>query len=152
MSQTGETPEFNLWTGPWIGLLRPDGGRVRTGIRDCILASHRHVGLYDPSPLVVAGIHRLLVAVLQAALEPRTVGDLQALAGAGAFPDAPLDAFGERFRKRFGLFFAHGALPAERGHAAPSGQGRRPEECQPADHGNVGHQRSGPLSPRSPAG
>jgi CRISPR system Cascade subunit CasA len=96
-------PSFNLWTEPWITLEGP-GGLSRHGIRSALLHAHEHTAVYDPSPLVVVGIHRLLVAILQDSLHPADPASLEQLWQDGAFPAAEIDAFGERYVDRFDLF------------------------------------------------
>ena len=64
------SPSFNLWNEPWIGLER-DGKMTQHSICDTLLNAHDYVAIYDPSPLVVVGIHRLFTAILQDALNPQ---------------------------------------------------------------------------------
>ncbi|MCB0109796.1 MAG: type I-E CRISPR-associated protein Cse1/CasA, partial [Caldilineaceae bacterium] len=58
-------PTFNLWTEPWITVETYDGGTVLTSIFDVLLNAHTYKDIYDPSPLVIVGIHRLLTAIVQ---------------------------------------------------------------------------------------
>jgi CRISPR system Cascade subunit CasA len=99
-------PAFSLWTEPWITLERPDGGTDRLGIEQTLLQAHECISIYDPSPLVVVGIHRLLVAILQAAIDLNKQSDLNKLWKAGQFPDKAVKAFGARHVERFDLFSA----------------------------------------------
>mgnify|MGYP005840532069 CR=1 FL=1 len=99
-------PAFNLWTEPWIGLERPDGTFEQKSIREALLQAHEYMAIHDPSPLAIVGIHRLLVAILQAALGPRTPGDCRRICEAGSFPHGPIEAFGASFSARFDLFSA----------------------------------------------
>ncbi len=94
---------FNIWMEPWITVERP-GGVARCGIEHALLHAHEYIAIYDPSPLVVAGIHRLLTAVLQAALDPQRRADLRKLLAAGCFPPTQIAAFGKQFARRFDLF------------------------------------------------
>lgn len=61
-------PSFNLWYEPWIDLECLDGSIERVGIGPALLEAHRYRAIVSHSPLEVAGIQRLLVAVLQDAL------------------------------------------------------------------------------------
>ena len=70
------SPSFNLWSEPWIALER-DGLMTQYSIRDVLLNAHNYFAIYDPSPLVVVGIHRLLTAILQDALNPQENHDLE---------------------------------------------------------------------------
>jgi CRISPR system Cascade subunit CasA len=74
------------------------------GIATALLEAHRYTAIYDSSPLVVVGIHRLLVAILQAALNPQKDADLFALWKAGRFPEGPIQDFAAQYDQRFDLF------------------------------------------------
>lgn len=97
-------PTFNLWTEPWITLERPDGGIERQGIEQTLLRAHEFAFIYEPSPLVVVGIHRLLTAILQDAIAPRRPPDLKKLWQAGQFPAEVVREFGGQYAGRFDLF------------------------------------------------
>ncbi|MSP12930.1 MAG: type I-E CRISPR-associated protein Cse1/CasA [Chloroflexi bacterium] len=107
MSSNGTTvlpPSFNLWTEPWIPLERADGEVERHGIEQTLLQAGTFTGIYHVSPLVVVGIHRLLVAVLQASIHPREPPDLKRVWQARAFPAQAVAEFGKQFAARFDLF------------------------------------------------
>ena len=95
---------FNLWSAPWITLEQLDGTLVRGGIKEALLHAGEFRAIYDPSPLVIVGIHRLLTAVLQDALDPQRPRDLAGLWQAGRFSEAVLKPFGERYARRLDLF------------------------------------------------
>ena len=99
-------PDFNLWTEPWITLERPDGTTERRGIAQTLLHAHEYQSLYASSPLVIVGIHRLLMAILQAAFDPRKMADLRALWKARRFAESPIQTFEQQYADRFGLFSA----------------------------------------------
>ncbi|MGD9101521.1 MAG: type I-E CRISPR-associated protein Cse1/CasA, partial [Anaerolineae bacterium] len=102
MTQSSEPlPTFNLWTEPWITLERLQGGTERQGIEQTLLRAQEFAFIYEPSPLVVVGIHRLLTAILQDVLRPRHLSDLVELRRAGQFPVEDVRAFGERYAGRF---------------------------------------------------
>jgi CRISPR system Cascade subunit CasA len=103
---SGEIPSFNLWTEAWITLERLDGTTERCGIADALLHAHEYGAIYDPSPLVSAGIQRLLVAILQGALNPQHGADIKKVLAAGCFSQAKINAFGKEFAHRFDLFSA----------------------------------------------
>ena len=105
MAETPETgPSFNLWTEPWITLERREGGRDEVSVEQALLGAQDYAAIHEPSPLVVAGIHRLLVAVLQGALDPRRPSDLHKLWDRGRFPESAVKEFGKRYGERFDLF------------------------------------------------
>ena len=96
-------PSFNLWTEPWISL-EGDGAVKQHSIRDALLNAYDYVAIYDLSPLVVVGIHRLLTAILQDALNPRENNDLEQLWKDGRFPPDKIKRFEEQYADRFDLF------------------------------------------------
>ena len=61
---------------------------------------------YDPSPLTVVGIHRLLSAILQSIYDPQSLDDIAELLEQGRFEQFRLDAFGTQYGARFSLFDA----------------------------------------------
>jgi len=97
------SPSFNLWNEPWIGLER-DGKITQHSIRDALLNAHDYVAICDPSPLVVVGIHRLLTAILQDALNPQENDDLEQLWKEGKFPVENIARFEKQYADRFDLF------------------------------------------------
>lgn len=105
MTQPNEPiPSFNLWAEPWIVLETPDGALEMHSIRDTLLNAHEYMAIYDPSPLVVVGIHRLLVAILQDTLNPQENRDLEDLWTHGKFPADKIQTFGKQYADRFDLF------------------------------------------------
>jgi CRISPR system Cascade subunit CasA len=104
MSEPPKEVHFNLWTAPWITLERSGGGIEQLGIAATLLRAQEFTAIYDPSPLVVAGIHRLLTAVAQAIYNPQRPSDLKALWHAERFPADGVEAFGARYAGRFDLF------------------------------------------------
>jgi CRISPR system Cascade subunit CasA len=106
MSQA-EGSSFNLWTEPWITLEKPDGTLAQVGIKEVLLQADGFRCLYDPSPLVVVGIHRLLTAILQDAIDPRYPSDLRYLWEAGGFPGPAIRDFESQYAHRFDLFAAN---------------------------------------------
>jgi len=95
---------FNLLDEKWIPVRFPDGTRDELGIRDALLRSKEIAVIEDPSPLVVAGLHRFLLAVLYRALEgPADPEQAQTLFDEG-LPAARVTAYLEKWRERFWLF------------------------------------------------
>ncbi len=101
-----EASSFNLWMEPWITAETTAGATETVGIEALLLDAGRYRALYDPSPLVVVAVHRLLVAVLQDALRPQRKRNLLALWQVEAFPAEAIRAFGRQFGPRFDLFAA----------------------------------------------
>ena len=95
---------FNLIDEKWIPVRFPDGTRDELGIRDTLLRSREIAAIEDPSPLVVAALHRFLLAVLYRALEgPIDIDQATALFKAG-LPGEKIKAYLEKWRGRFWLF------------------------------------------------
>ena len=100
------TATYNLWNEAWIGLECRDGRIERAGIGQVLARAHEYLSIYDPSPLVVVSIHRLLAAILQAALKPQSKRYLELLWEQGRFPEPAVEAFCEQYAGRFDLFSA----------------------------------------------
>lgn len=95
---------FNLIDEPWIPVRFPGGHREELGIRDALLRSKEITAIEDSSPLVVAALHRFLLAVLYRALEgPTDIDEAQALFRSG-IPGDRVVAYLEKWRERFWLF------------------------------------------------
>jgi CRISPR system Cascade subunit CasA len=119
-------PQFNLWRVPWIRATRLDGSVAELGIDECLTTAHTLYALHDPSPLVVAGTHRLLTAILQAIYAPESLGDIEALLANGHFDAARLEAFAEQYVERFELF--HPAAPFLQTGDVPLDAWQKPEK------------------------
>lgn len=98
------TASFNLWREPWIRVMALDGTRHSLSIEDVLLQAHTLKALYDPSPLTVCGVHRLLAAVLQAMCKPRELADIGEVLDEGHFAPAEIRLFATQHASRFDLF------------------------------------------------
>jgi CRISPR system Cascade subunit CasA len=97
---------FNLIDEKWIPVRFPDGRRDELGICDTLLRSKEIAAIEDPSPLVVAALHRFLLAVLYRALEgPTDINHAKTLFKEG-LPGKKITAYLEKWRSRFWLFDA----------------------------------------------
>ncbi|MFQ5510030.1 MAG: type I-E CRISPR-associated protein Cse1/CasA [Leptospirillia bacterium] len=95
---------FNLIDEAWIPVRFPDGARAELGIRDTLLRAREIAAIEDPSPLVVAALHRFLLAVLYRALEgPTDIDEARALFRDG-LPGEKVTAYLETWWERFWLF------------------------------------------------
>ena len=96
--------QFNLIDESWIPCTMLDDTRMTLGLHE-VLAKAQYVGeIGGDSPLVVAALHRLLIAVLHRNLciaDPRAWG---ATWEGGAFDIEKLDGYFQRWRGRFDLF------------------------------------------------
>ncbi|MEQ1439992.1 type I-E CRISPR-associated protein Cse1/CasA [Fontimonas sp. SYSU GA230001] len=95
---------FNLIDEPWIPVRFPDGTRAELGVKETLLRANDIAVIEDPSPLVVASLHRFLLAVLYRALEgPTDIDQAKSWFKAG-LPADKIGAYLERWRNRFWLF------------------------------------------------
>ncbi len=105
-----EPPTFNLWSEPWltvewqISAKRPLPTLSTLSLQEALSQAHDIHALYEPSPLVVAAVHRLLVAILQDIYQPQHPPDLVAIWQNGRFHLDKLAEFGNRYANRFDLF------------------------------------------------
>lgn len=83
---------------------RPDGSLDELSIIQTLMEAPAIRALYEPSPLDIVAVHRLLVAILQAAFRPQGVADLAAIWRSGRFATAALHTFAETYAHRFDLF------------------------------------------------
>lgn len=98
--------KFNLVDEEWIPVRFLNGDRCELGISDTLLRSREIAAIEDPSPLVVAALHRFLLAVLYRALEgPTDPAQAKELFRQG-LPDVKIAAYLEKWRDRFWLFDA----------------------------------------------
>lgn len=95
---------FNLIDEPWIPARLLNGDRVEFGVRNTLLQSREIAAIEDPSPLVVAALHRFLLAVLYRALEgPSSLEQARTLFRQG-LPGARIGAYLDTWQERFWLF------------------------------------------------
>ncbi|MHB8092139.1 MAG: type I-E CRISPR-associated protein Cse1/CasA [Syntrophales bacterium] len=96
--------KFNLIEESWIPVRFLDGRRDELGISDALLRSREIAAIEDQSPLVVAALHRFLLALLYRALEgPTDIEQAKALFKAG-LPHDKITAYLKKWEDRFWLF------------------------------------------------
>ena len=96
-------PTFNLITEPWIPV-REGGALKLVNLEQALLNARQYARIEDPSPLVTASLHRLLLAVLHRALEgPEDARQAAEWYGSG-FDTEKMRAYLERHLNRFDLF------------------------------------------------
>ncbi len=95
---------FNLIDEKWIPLRFPDGTRRELGIRETLVRSKEISEIEDPSPLVVAALHRFLLAVLYRALEGPTDIDQARVLFKEGLPGDRITDYLNKWRDRFWLF------------------------------------------------
>ncbi len=101
-----EVPSFNLWSEPWITAETPQGALETVSIETILARAQEYRTLFDPSPLVVVSIHRLLVAILQDMFNPQKKRHLINLWEADTFPPEKIEQFGTEYAHRFDIFSA----------------------------------------------
>ncbi len=98
------TDSFNLTTRPWIPCEFLDGRNAELSTRDVLAEAHRIRAIVDPSPLVLAVLHRHLLAVLHRSYEgPKTMAEWREIVGAAHFEAARVDRYLEMVRDRLDL-------------------------------------------------
>lgn len=99
------TSRFNLIDGAWIPVRFPGEMQpVELSLRDTLLRAKDIAAIEDPSPLVVASLHRFLLAVLYRALEgPTDIDQAKGWFKAG-LPADKIEAYLAKWRERFWLF------------------------------------------------
>lgn len=97
-------PHFNLIDEPWIPVRYPDGRSGELGIRETLLTAACIAEIQDASPLVVAALHRFLLAVLYRALEGPTDGQQARAWFKGGLPTERITSYLARWAHRFDLF------------------------------------------------
>lgn len=105
---------FNLIDEKWIPVRFADRTRDELGIRDILLRAKEIASIEDSSPLVVAALHRFLLAMLYRALEgPTDIDQAKALFKEG-LPSERITVYLEKWRDRFWLFdekYPFGQIP-----------------------------------------
>lgn len=96
-----DSPMFNLIDEPWIPCIRKSDEKAELNLREVLLNAHELRGIYGESPLVVASIYRLLLALMYSVYgNPSTPSWRklwQAQENAGEKVNAYLDEWHERF-------------------------------------------------------
>ncbi len=96
---------FNLTTQPWIPCEFMDGQRAELSTRDALVEAHRVRTIADPSPLVLAVLHRHLLAVLHRAyVGPTTMNEWCVIARSGRFEADHVERYLSGVRDRMDLF------------------------------------------------
>lgn len=98
--------KYNLIDEKWIPVRFTDGTRdeIGLGIRDTLLRAKEIAAIEAPSPLVVASLHRFLLAVLYRALEGPTDPDQVMALFEKGLPATKIINYLNKMRPRFWLF------------------------------------------------
>lgn len=95
---------YDLVDEPWIPCIHADGTVVDLSIRQVLTEAPDLREISDPSPLVTAALHRLLLAILHRTHGPATMREWAEIWEAGAFDAARLDTYLDGQHDRFDLF------------------------------------------------
>lgn len=98
-------PRYDLRTEPWIGVTDLGGRPRKVGLREVLLSAHELRAVVDPSPLVVAALMRLLVALGYRVVDgPADEVAWAALRDAGRFDPDAIERYLDRVGDRLDLF------------------------------------------------
>lgn len=100
------TQSFNLLNSPWVPCVQQDGTLAELSLRDVLVRAHALRELSGESPLIVAALYRLLLAVLHRVFGPASLQQWERLWQAGQWDATELDAYFDRWQNRFDLFDA----------------------------------------------
>lgn len=127
---------FVLADRPWIPCERLDGTVVELSTHDALVEAGSLRGIVDPSPLVVAVLHRHLLAIVHRVVDgPRDFEAWAAVVRAGRFEDTGVAAYLDRVRDRLDLFHDEKPFAQVRGLVA-----QFPDYLDPIDQ--LGIERS----------
>lgn len=96
--------KFNLLTKPWIRCIRLDGTETELGLRDVLVDSQNLREIVDTSPLVIVGLHRLLLAILHRNFGPVNFNAWKELWKQEKWNQRFLDGYFDEWQSRFNLF------------------------------------------------
>ena len=105
---------FNLIDEKWIPVRFRDGIRGELSIQDVLLRAKEVAAIEDQSPLIVAALHRFLLAVLYRALEGPTDIDQAKKLFRDGLPSEKVRAYLRKWKDRFWLFdekYPFGQIP-----------------------------------------
>jgi CRISPR system Cascade subunit CasA len=94
--------QFNLIEEDWIPCITKDGEFKEIGIREALINPYAYIEIIDESPLVTAGIYRLLLAILYRILEIDSISKLPRIWDDG-LPVRQINRYLEQWKNRFYL-------------------------------------------------
>ena len=102
--EDGALAAFNLLDEPWIPCTMPDGRRESFGLGGVLMQARDIAEIRGDSPLVVAALHRLLLAILHRNFGVDGPEQWAYLWEKGSWDADVLDGYFTRWRHRFDLF------------------------------------------------
>lgn len=104
MTKILDAPAFNLIDEPWIPCIRNDGSKDELNLREVLLEAHQLRGLYGESPLIIASLYRLLLAVMYSIYGSPSTRSWKKLWQAEKNDSARVEEYLAKWRERFYLF------------------------------------------------
>lgn len=95
---------FNLITENWIPVKTLSGEIKEVSLKDALLKARDYKRIEDPSPLVVASLHRFLLAVLHRALKGPTEVSQNVEWFKNGFSEKDISDYLDKWKDRFDLF------------------------------------------------
>lgn len=95
---------YNLIDEKWIRCLLAEGNVESMSIRDVLSRSKDIIEIIDSSPLIVASLHRLLLAILERSLNLIKYDDVRRIWTNGCWDNARIDAYLDQWHNRFDLY------------------------------------------------
>lgn len=101
-------PTFNLIDEPWLGAVDANGTLKEYSLRELLAQAHHLRALHDDSPLVVAAMLRMLLALLHRVYDgPRNSREWEAIwTASNGFDRTRLERYFAQWHSRFDLFDA----------------------------------------------
>lgn len=97
-------PTFNLVNEKWISCILEDRSVVELSLEEVLVRSHQVCEISHPSPLVVTGLHRLLLAVLHRNFGPSGINEWKDIWNQGRWDEKTLRDYFSMWHRRFDLF------------------------------------------------
>jgi CRISPR system Cascade subunit CasA len=99
-------PTFNLIDEPWIGAVDENGTLKEYGLRELLAQAHHLRSLHDDSPLVIAAVLRMILALLHRIYDgPRNSREWEVIWAANdGFDMARIERYFVQWHSRFDLF------------------------------------------------
>ncbi len=95
---------FNLIDRPWIQCVAFDGATIELGLQDVLLQAHEFREISGESPLIIASLHRLLLAILHRIVGPADYEAWYSLWQEKRFDADQIPTYFARHSDRFDLF------------------------------------------------
>ncbi len=97
-------PQFNLIDEPWIPCLMLDGRQLDLSLYDAVIRAQEVKEVFDQSPLITAGIYRLLLAVSHRCFPISSLSEWKTLWNRGEFDHQHIEVYLATYHERFDLY------------------------------------------------